>query len=114
MTSGVYPRTEKHRINIANALRGRKYQGTIVGWKGENVGYKRLHFWVRKNLSKPDLCLLCNKIPPYDVANISGKYHRSLDDWQWICRRCHMLNDGRLQLLVMYNKLRHNEVFRNK
>lgn len=65
-------------------------------WKGNDVGYHALHQWVRTRLPKPGLCQICNKVPPHDMANISGRYLRDLKDWQYVCRKCHMLNDGRL------------------
>jgi hypothetical protein len=65
-------------------------------WKGDNVGYGALHDWVRKYLSKPDLCPKCNVVAPYNVANLSGKYLRDLSDWEWLCVPCHMVQDGRM------------------
>lgn len=64
-------------------------------WKGNNVSYKVLHKWIRKYFSRPELCQSCNKKPPFDVANKSGKYLRDLSDWEWLCRKCHMKKDGR-------------------
>src|ERR687891_380248 len=52
--------------------------------------------YVKYHLPKTRLCQMCSKVPPYDLANISGEYKRDLNDWQWLCRRCHMLSDGRL------------------
>lgn len=34
--------------------------------------------------------------PPLDVANISGKYQRDINDFEWLCRKCHMKKDGRI------------------
>lgn len=65
-------------------------------WKYDKVSYKNLHRWVRRWLPKPDLCVKCLQVPPFDVANISGKYLRDLTDWEWYCRRCHLLSDGRM------------------
>lgn len=67
-----------------------------VNWKGDLVGLDSLHSWIRKRLPKPAKCQNCERIPPYDLANISGKYKRELADWEWLCRKCHMLKDGRL------------------
>ena len=68
-------------------------------WKGDNVSYAALHDWVKYHLPKVKLCQICKKVPPYDLANISGEYKRDLTDWQWLCRKCHMVSDGRY-----YNK----------
>ena len=65
-------------------------------WKGDRVGYSSLHGWIKRRLPKPKICRRCNTRPSYDLCNISGKYKRDLLDWEWLCRRCHMLKDGRL------------------
>lgn len=64
-------------------------------WKGNKVGYHALHSWIRYRLKKPTLCQNCELFPPYDLANISGLYKRDLKDWEWLCRDCHMVKDGR-------------------
>jgi hypothetical protein len=66
-------------------------------WKGDNVGYWALHEWVRKRFSKPELCQMCNKVPPRDLANKSGKYLRDLLDWEYLCHKCHMNKDGQMK-----------------
>jgi len=63
-------------------------------WKGENVGYAKLHEWIRKNKPKPEFCEVCNKNLPKIVANISGKYKRDLNDFKWVCGSCHNRMDG--------------------
>lgn len=68
-------------------------------WKGNEVGYTALHGWIRKHKLKPEFCEECSKVPPYDLANISGEYKRDINDFRWLCRRCHMKNDGRLTKL---------------
>jgi len=65
-------------------------------WKGDDVSYVPLHSWVNRHKPKPKFCELCRKKPPYDLANISGKYKRDIDDFEWLCRSCHMKKDGRL------------------
>jgi hypothetical protein len=72
-------------------------------WKGNNVGYGSLHQWIKNHLPKSEFCQICKLVPPYDLANISGKYLRDLKDWQYLCRRCHMKSDGRLYLFNKKN-----------
>lgn len=67
-----------------------------VNWKGNEVGYYALHDWAKARLPKPSLCTNCQQRPPKDLANISQEYKRDIEDWEWLCRRCHMLKDGRL------------------
>lgn len=68
-------------------------------WKGNNVGYDSLHRWIERNKPKIELCENCNKEKSYDLANISGEYKRDIDDYKWLCRRCHMKEDGRINNL---------------
>jgi len=63
-------------------------------WKGEDVGYEQLHRWVRSRFPKPELCIICKKVPPIDLAN-KGIYTRDLTNWEYLCRSCHMKKDGR-------------------
>ena len=65
-------------------------------WKGDKVGYQAIHGWIKSRKLKPNLCELCKINPPYDLASKGDIYTRNLNDWMWICRRCHMLLDGRL------------------
>ena len=73
-------------------------------WKGDSVKYNALHDWVKWHKTKSKLCENCNKIPPFDLSNISQKYKRDLSDWEWLCRRCHMKKDGRIIKLINYDK----------
>ena len=68
-------------------------------WKGDKVGYLALHDYIKHYLTKPKNCQDCNKIKILDLANISGKYKRDFDDWEWLCRKCHMRKDGRAERL---------------
>jgi hypothetical protein len=69
-------------------------------WKVDMVGYGSLHDYVKFHLSKPDSCQRCAKKTTHlDVANKSGEYRRDFDDWEWICRKCHMDSDGRNEQL---------------
>jgi hypothetical protein len=62
-------------------------------WKGDNVGYAAVHAWVQRNKPKPTLCEECGQRPPKELANISGKYSRDINDYKYLCRQCHMKFD---------------------
>jgi len=80
-------------------------------WKGDDVGYYSLHEWIRNRLVQPESCELCKiKNPKLDLANKSGKYLRDLDDWEFLCRKCHMTKDGRLHKWVKRLKNRKKEL----
>jgi len=76
-------------------------------WKGDNVGYISLHEYVRNHKQEPDACVICGEDKPLDLANISQEYKRDLDDWEYLCRRCHMIKDGRLDRLKERMSNRH-------
>ena len=65
-------------------------------WKGENVSLNKLHTWVSRRKIKPEKCECCGKIKKLDLAS-KGKYTRNPEDYEWICRRCHMTKDGRIK-----------------
>ncbi len=73
-------------------------------WKGDKVGCASLHAWIKRHKPKPKFCEICKKNKPYDLANISEKYKRDINDFEWICRNCHMKKDGRLKKLHNNNK----------
>lgn len=65
-------------------------------WKGDLVGYVSLHDWIKYHKQKSNCCENCKKNMPLDLANISGEYKRDIDDFEWLCRKCHMNKDGRI------------------
>jgi hypothetical protein len=73
-------------------------------WKGDDVTCHSLHDWVRWHKPRVALCEICGEKPPRDLANISGEYKRDINDYQWLCRKCHMVSDNRLKLLAIRNK----------
>ena len=54
-----------------------------------------IHFGIRQLKPKPELCEFCKKELPKDLANISQEYKRDVNDYEWLCRRCHQEKDGR-------------------
>lgn len=68
-------------------------------WSDSSSHYGALHKWIRQRFPRPQLCNDCSHGFPIDLANISQEYKRDLSDWEWLCRRCHMLKDGRIKKL---------------
>lgn len=70
-------------------------------WKGHYVGYRSLHIWVRKRKPKPNRCQKCGKKQDYlELANISGEYKRNINDYVYLCVRCHKEMDGILEAFI--------------
>ena len=93
-----------------NKIRGEKNHS----WKGDKVGRIALHEWIRNRKPKPIFCEKCNLKYALDLANISQKYKRELSDWNWLCRRCHMVEDGRIKNLKQPYHHRHIPWNKNK
>lgn len=100
-----------NKRSISNHNRAGKYHWSLEArqrrmnegngmWKGDSVGHLSIHEWMRSRKPKTVLCEYCQKKPPVDLANISGKYKRDVNDFTWLCRSCHMLSDGRMKNLI--------------
>lgn len=68
-------------------------------WRGDLVGKIALHEWVGSRLNKPTICPVCGRNKTLDLHNKNSLYRRDLQDWEWLCRSCHMKKDGRLERL---------------
>jgi hypothetical protein len=84
------PRSQLTRNKISEGLKGEKN----IFWKGNNVKKRALHRWVRSRIPITKLCEICNKVPPRDLANITGVYNRELNNWKYLCRKCHLRFDN--------------------
>jgi hypothetical protein len=76
-------------------------------WKGDKVGMVALHAWIIRHKPKSMFCEKCGKITDkLDCANISGGYKRDISDFRWLCRRCHMIEDGRMNNFLKFAQRR--------
>ena len=64
---------------------------------------------IRRHLPMPEKCQMCNKVPPYDLANITGIYDRDFRNWKYFCRKCHQISDGRHQAFVEMGRARRKD-----
>lgn len=59
--------------------------------------YKRIHDWARKNVPKPNRCAgkehQGDNSKPLEISNNSRLYKFEIDDWEWICHKCHGAKD---------------------
>lgn len=120
MGKGIYTRTPE--MGTGKYLRTEKHLGANHhNYKGDNVSYSGLHYWVSSRLGKPSKCEKCGTTdsPRYEWANRSGKYLRELNDWERLCKKCHNNKDkttdkGWLTRKEKYGTLgRKNELSRN-
>lgn len=76
-------------------LRKNRYGINNPRWTN-NPSYVTIHHWVESHKPKQNFCEKCNKNKKLELANISGEYKRDIDDFEWLCRKCHMEKDERL------------------
>lgn len=89
---------------VRNSKEAAKFSEDHSQWKGNDVSYNSLHRWVKVRIPKPKLCPMCEVRKAMDLANVSHvynpeTYNRDLSNWKWLCRKCHMTTDGRLEKL---------------
>jgi hypothetical protein len=99
----------KKRLSKITILRtpGESYKKELNSqWKGDNVGIKGLHKWIKTYKPKPTFCENCNKIPPYELANISQEYYRDINDFRWLCRSCHSKEHRGTEWNIKMNEIR--------
>lgn len=79
-----------------------------INWKGEKVKYSGIHKWISYNFGKANKCENkdCTGIyKKYEWSNISGKYRRSIKDWEQLCISCHRKkNPRKKQKTTTYEK----------
>jgi hypothetical protein len=63
---------------------------------------------VRLRLPKPTHCPNCNESKPLQLSNKDHKYRRILEDWQYLCRKCHSRYDA---LVNSWNVAENNPFF---
>lgn len=53
------------------------------------------HGWIRKKLGNPNYCEHCKKTDKkrYDWSNKNHRYNKVIEEWQRLCRSCHMKYD---------------------
>lgn len=111
MPKGVYKRTDEQKKQRSIKQKqlyeegkcnsdffGKNHKPTYEGekhhlWKGDEVGYRALHQWIRRKLGKANKCVKCftETSKRYEWANISGEYKRDINDWRELCSRCNNL-----------------------
>lgn len=92
------------RLKLSKTLQERGIKPTVhfeasgkdnPAWKGDDASYSAKHYWVERQLGKPEVCEECGitTAKKYEWANISGLYHRDITDYKRLCTSCHRLFD---------------------
>lgn len=64
-------------------------------WSGSDPGYSAVHSRMKKKINRPDRCQWCGKIGKTDFANLSHKYKEDINDWAYLCHKCHFQYDSK-------------------
>lgn len=83
-------RHTEYQLNRYRELGKLKIGAKNNNWKGDNITRHNLHKWLRSRIPIPEFCQFCNKQKAKDLANITGVYSRDLDNWKYLCRKCHI------------------------
>lgn len=81
--------TEESKIKMSEAKKGKYIGEKNPAWKGKKVSYAGIHLWIKKRKLKLKLCEKCGKKKKLELSNISGKYRRDINDYKWLCIKCH-------------------------
>jgi len=98
MTEEQVEKMRKIKIGVKLSQEHKKILSASKGGSNDIVGtkkYKRVHYWVYKQLGKPKICEICNDNTKsrYEWSNISQTYKYELSDWQRLCTSCHIKYD---------------------
>ena len=75
-------------------------------WKGEFAGYSALHKWVQRNLKKPEECPKCHRSVRLELSNKDHCYRRILEDYEYLCCRCHRKYEREVMGVVYGKKVK--------
>ena len=75
-------------------------------WKGNDVKMCALHEWIFNRKKWTGKCAVCGfesaLRKEIQLANISGEYYRDINDFEWLCIKCHSFFD-RLKRKKLFN-----------
>ena len=101
--------SEETKKKISETLKGKNKRENNPNWKGDKVSNKALHTWIKTNKPKPECCEICGKkTNKLDCSNKDHKYSRNLEDYQYLCKKCHAQYD--LKKGFRYNKIKKGEL----
>ncbi len=62
-------------------------------WKGDRVGYRGLHYWLRRTKGVPERCDQCQSEKSVQWASRDGIYPRDATHYLPLCASCHKIHD---------------------
>ena len=79
--------------------KGRKFpqfsEENSIHWKGDNITYETIHWWLKKNYGKATNCEQCGSTKNVQWAKLKGKeYERKRENFWMLCAKCHIIYDN--------------------
>lgn len=81
-----------------------------INWRGDRVKQTGLHAYIRRHLPEPELCENCELVSPKELSNKTGIYDRNLENWWYLCVKCHREYDGTVTNLNKGIPFRYNKI----
>ncbi len=96
---------------IGNQFAKEKVLGKNNGnWKGNKVSYSGLHKFIARYKPKPKKCDFCQKEKKLELAKKKDiGYSRNLDDWYYLCIKCHRKYDSDIYVKAWKKRRRKHE-----
>ena len=88
--------------NKTSFKKGQNKEEKNVNWKGDNVGYRSIHEYVERRKEKPNECDYCGKENcrlELSFDHSLGKHTRNIEDYKYLCSKCHKVRDGGIILI---------------
>lgn len=85
---------KSHTEEVKEKLRKLHLNEGSPTWKGDKVGKSAVHRWVKSRKTKPEVCEHCKIKEATDLSSTNHTYTRNLNEWEWLCRKCHVKKDG--------------------
>jgi len=91
---------DAYRSRVSASHKGQLTNEENANWKGDSASLVAIHNWVRRRKPAPDNCPICGESgKKLELSNEGHTYKRELGDYTWLCHRCHMIEDGRMDRL---------------
>lgn len=92
----IQKRSKTQAMNTKRTIeKTRHFREENGSWKGNNTKTISLHGWIRKYKPKTDKCEICKEKKKLELSfnHDLGDYTRNLNDYQWLCSKCHSKRD---------------------
>ena len=80
------------RLNLKPAIKLATPLNGILAYNRKGLTVKNSSI-IRRRKPIQSFCSICNQEKKVQLANISGKYMRDIEDYMWLCSSCHALFD---------------------